>query len=75
MFDKRTPLIPDFFRSIIFDSGVSVEFDSESLISFYNVDNDGLVIRLDPSELTTLYAAYRAMVKERLEEERWGSAE
>ena len=70
MFDTRD--IPDFFHSITFDNGICTEFDEESTINFYD-SNGEIMMRLDPSDLTTIYAAYRAMVRERLEEEVWST--
>ena len=61
---------PDFFHSFTFDNGIIVEFNDESTINFYNIGEE-LVMTLDPSDLTTLYAAYRAMIRENLEEDRW----
>lgn len=69
MFDTRD--IPDFFRSITFDNGNIAEFNEESMIMFYNSDEEK-IMQLDPADLTTLYATYRAMVRERLEEGMWG---
>lgn len=68
MFDTRD--IPDFFHSITFGNGICVEFNEESTINFYDSD-DEKIIQLDPSDLTTLYYAYRGMVRERLEEKTW----
>jgi len=71
MFDVRS--VPDFFHSITFENGVSVEFNEESTIMFYNQDSDEPIMMLDPSDLSTIYAAYRMLVKERLEESCWRS--
>lgn len=73
MFDKR--IVPDFFYTITFDNGITAEFNEESQISFYGVDGDESILRIDPSDLSTLHSAYRTMVKERIEEERWGRSE
>jgi hypothetical protein len=73
MFDTRD--IPDFFNSITFDNGICVEFNEESMIIFYDSNDDGEVMRLDPSDLTTLYSAYRGMVREKLEEDGWSNKE
>jgi len=70
MFDTRIP-IPDFFKSITFDNGVVVEFNEESNIRFYNDVEDEAIMCLDPSDLSTLYASYRNMVKEQIEERHW----
>lgn len=69
MFDTRD--IPDFFHGITFDNGISVEFNEESTINFYDSNNE-MIMRLDPSDLTTLYGAYRVMIREILEEKAWG---
>ena len=68
MFDIQD--IPDFFRSITFDNRISVEFNEKSTINFYDSD-DEMIMQLDPSDLTTLYAAHRAMVREIMEEDIW----
>ena len=62
--------VPDFFHSFTFDNGIIVEFNKESTINFYNTEEE-LIMRLDPSDLTTLYAAHRAMVREIMEEGVW----
>ena len=72
MFDTRD--IPDFFHSIILDDGTIVEFNQESTIMFYNSDEER-IMQLDPSDLMVLYASYRAMVRERLEERMWSNKE
>jgi hypothetical protein len=72
VFDTRD--IPDFFRSITLDNGISIEFNEESTINFYD-SNDEKIMQLDPTDLTTLYATYRAMVRERLEEDAWSNKE
>jgi hypothetical protein len=72
MFDTRD--IPDFFRSITFGNGICVEFNEESTIIFYDSD-DEKIMQLDPSDLTTLYSAYRGMTRECLEEEMWSNKE
>lgn len=68
MFDTQD--IPDFFHSMTFDNGIIVEFNQESMIMFYNSD-DEKIMQLDPGDLTMLYAAYRAMVREGMEECAW----
>ena len=69
MFNADFP-IPDFFRSITFGNGIIVEFNEESTINFYNA-NEELIIRIDPEDLSTLYSAYRGMIRERMEERLW----
>ena len=64
-----TPIM-DFKRSIAFDNGICAEFNEESLIMFYNED-DELIMMLDPADLSTLYHAYRGMIKEHIEAMRW----
>ena len=60
----------DYKRSIAFDNGICAEFNEESLIMFYNED-DELIMMLDPSDLSTLYHAYRGMIKEHIDAMRW----
>jgi len=72
MFDTRD--IPDFFHSITFANGICAEFNEESTIIFYNSD-DEKIMSIDPSDMMALYASYRAMVRERLEEEGWSNKE
>ena len=60
----------DYKRSIMFDNGICAEFNEESLIMFYNED-DELIMMLDPADLSTLYHAYRGMIKEHIEAMRW----
>lgn len=72
MFDTQD--VPDFFHSITFDNGIIVEFNNESMLLFYNTDEEE-VMRLDPADLTTLYSAYRGMVRERCEESAWSGEE
>lgn len=70
----ETQDVPDFFHSITFDSGITVEFNNESPINFYDSD-DERIMQLDPSDMMILYSAYRGMVRERLEEEVWSDKE
>lgn len=69
-----TQNIPDFFRSMAFDTGITAEFNHESLIMFYNSDDEE-IMRLDPNDVMILYSAYRGMVRERLEERMWSNKE
>ena len=62
--------IMDYKRSITFDNGICAEFNEESLIMFYNED-DELIMMLDPSDLSTLYHAYRGMIREHIDAMRW----
>lgn len=64
----------DFFRSISFGIGITAEFSHESLIMFYNSDDEE-IMRLDPEDMMMLYSAHRGMVRERLEERAWGNKE
>lgn len=50
-------------------AGVDVVFDEESLIQFCK--GDDIILSLDPTDLSTVYGAYRQMQKERIEEETW----
>ena len=61
---------PEPTQSITFDSRICAEFNHESQITFYD-ENEDEIMMLDPSDLSTLYHAYRACVKEHLQEERW----
>lgn len=72
MFDTRD--IPEFFHSITFDNGITVEFNHESTLNFYNSDEE-MIMQLDPVDMTTIYATYRAMVREHLEEDGWSNQE
>ena len=72
MFDTRD--IPEFFHSITFDNGITVEFNHESTLNFYNSDEE-MIMQLDPIDMTTIYATYRAMVREYLEEDVWSNKE
>jgi len=73
MFDRRP--VPGFFQSITFGNDITVEFNEESTINFYDKSSDEAIMRFDPTDLSTLYAAYRTMVRERLEEARWRGEE
>lgn len=54
--------------------GITVFFDRNSTVQFYNKEKDDeLVMQLDPSDLKAIYAAYRLMEKEALEEEKISS--
>lgn len=65
---------PDFFHSMTFGDGVTAEFNNISTVMFYNSDGER-IMQLDPGDMMMLYAAYRAMVREGLEEEAWHGEE
>lgn len=59
---KRASILCGINRQpIVLNSGRSVEFDERSIINFYDSD-DELIMYLNPSELTAIYAAFHAMV-------------
>lgn len=66
--------IPDFFHRITFDNGISVEFNQESTVNFYDSDDEE-IMRIDPSDVMIIYQAYRGMVRERCEEDGWRGEE
>ena len=49
-------------RQFEFPNKVLVIFDNESTIKFYKKDE--LILQLDPSELSVLWASYKAMAEE-----------
>jgi hypothetical protein len=50
--------------------GTGVSFSEHSGIEFYD-ENDNDIITIDPTELTLIYSAYRAMIREMVEEKKW----
>ena len=58
------------FEFTLLSNGLIVAFNETSKIEFFDKD-DECIFMLDPSELSILYAAYRTMVKETIEEENW----
>lgn len=66
--------IPEHDHEFSFENKVNVSFGYGTLIDFYDED-DTLLFSLDPSDLSVIYAAYRAMVREKLEEDGWSNKE
>ena len=58
------------FEFTLLSNGLIVAFNETSKIEFFDKD-DECVFMLDPSELSILYAAHRAMVREIIEEKKW----
>ena len=61
---------PEHTGEFTFESGINISFGDGSMIDFYNEEDD-LILRMDPEEISIIYSSYRAMVRERLEEQMW----
>lgn len=55
--------------SLQFESDICATFGHETLIDLYDTETDELIASIDPTDLTSLYHAYRGMVYDAIRED------